>query len=126
MTASPGRIANRVATAALATVAAAAHAQVGRAVQGVDVQRLANGVLGVIGYTVTPDVTTSSLSINNTATSSPGLTMTQMGGGFTWSKSTPLYLEGNAAYARYNPIFLANDASTNTEREVPTHWNSFS
>ena len=114
-----------MAAAALATVAAAAaHAQAGRAVQGVDVQKLANGVLGVIGYTVTPDVTTSSLSLNNTATSSPGLAITQLGGGFTWSKSTPLYLEGNAAYARYNPTFLASDGTT--ERQVPVHWNSVS
>ena len=37
--------------------------------------------------------------------------MTQFGGGFTWSKQTPLYLEGNAAYSRYDPIFLVSDGT---------------
>ena len=40
--------------------------------------------LGIMSFTVTPDITTSSLSINNGATSSPGLAVTQVGGGFTW------------------------------------------
>ena len=75
----------------------------GRAIDLVNLQRLANGVLGIMSYTVAPDVTTSSLSVQNAATSNPGLTMTQLGGGFTWSKDTPLYLEGNAAYSRYDP-----------------------
>jgi hypothetical protein len=102
-----------------------AHAQLaGRAIQGVDVQKLANGILGVMSYTVAPDVTTSSLAISNGATSSPGLALTQVGGGFTWSKSTPLYLEGNAAYARYDPTFLATDGTQT--RTVPVKWNSVS
>ncbi|HEY6512896.1 MAG TPA: hypothetical protein VI032_13005, partial [Burkholderiaceae bacterium] len=101
------------------------HAQVlGRAIRGVDVQKLANGILGVMSYTVAPDVTTSSLSISNGATSSPGLALTQFGGGFTWSKGTPLYLEGNAAYARYDPVFVANDGTQT--RLVPVKWNSVS
>jgi len=108
-----------------AALASHAHAQIsGRAVQGVDVQKLANGILGVMSYTVAPDVTTSSLSVSNAATSSPGLALTQFGGGFTWSKDTPVYLEGNAAYARYDPVFLASDG-TGT-RLVPVKWNSVS
>lgn len=77
-----------------------------------------------MSYTVAPDVTTSSLSVQNAATSNPGLTMTQFGGGFTWSLSTPLYLEGNAAYSRYDPTFLASDGTD--QRPVPVKWNAFS
>jgi hypothetical protein len=104
--------------------AAQAQTSAARAVQGVDVQKLANGILGIMSYTVAPDVTMSSLAISNGATGSPGLNMSQLGGGFTWSKSLPLYLEGNAAYARYDPVFLASDGTT--ERPVPVKWNSLS
>src|SRR5512137_2384931 len=93
-----------------------------RAIASVDVQRLANGVLGLMSYTVAPDVTTSSLSVQDAATSNPGLTMTQFGGGFTWSRNNPLYLEGNAAISRYDPVFLASDGSE--QRSVPVKWNA--
>src|SRR6478672_9405475 len=110
---------------ALWLLGGAAQSQVlGRAVIGSNVQRLANGVVGIMSYTVAPDVTTSSLSISNSGTSDAGLTMSQLGGGFTWSKSTPLYLEGNAAYSRYDPVFVASDGTD--QRHVPTRWNSFS
>ena len=95
-----------------------------RAVSGVDVQRLANGVLGIMSYTVAPDVTTSSLSIANAAIGNPGLTITQLGGGFTWSRTLPLYLEGNAAYARFDPTFVASDGAA--QRPVPVKWNALS
>ena len=87
-------------------------------------QKLANGIVGIMSYTVAPDVTTSSLSITNGASSDTGLSMTQLGGGFTWSRSMPLYLEGNAAYARYDPVFVASDGVE--DRRVPAEWNSFS
>jgi len=50
--------------------------------------------------------------------------MSQIGGGFTWSKATPLYLEGNAAYSRYDPTFLASDGTET--RPIPVKWNSLS
>ena len=110
---------------ALALCALPAAAQTaGRAIGSVDLQRLANGVLGLMSYMVAPDVTTSSLAIDNAATANPGLQMTQLGGGFTWSRNTPLYLEGNAAYARYDPVFLASDGTE--QRPVPVKWNSVS
>jgi hypothetical protein len=104
---------------------AKAQAQTARhAVQGIDVQKLANGVLGVMSYTVAPDVTTSSLALNNSGTSNSALNMTQVGGGFTWSKSLPLYLEGNAAVSRFDPVFLASDGTET--RRVPVKWDSLS
>ena len=111
--------------AIVALCSAGAQADLGaRAIQDVDVQKLANGILGIMSYTVAPDVTTSSLAIGNAATASPGLSMTQVGGGFTFSKSTPLYMEGNAAYSRYDPVFLASDGAA--QRPVPVKWNSLS
>ena len=52
-----------------------------RAISGIDVQKLANGVLGIMSYTVAPDVTTSSLAISNATKTSTDLTMSQVGGG---------------------------------------------
>ncbi|HSQ73847.1 MAG TPA: autotransporter domain-containing protein [Rubrivivax sp.] len=102
----------------------AAAQTAGRAIEAVDLERLANGILGIMSYTVAPDVTTSSLAIDNAATANPGLTMTQVGGGFTWSRQTPLYLEGNAAYSRYDPVFLASGGAD--QRPVPVKWNALS
>src|SRR6478735_1182890 len=72
-------------------LAAAGPANAQRIVRGFDPQKLANGIVGVMSYTVAPDVTTSSLSINNSGASNADLSMTQFGGGFTWSKETRLY-----------------------------------
>lgn len=109
----------------LVLLSGAVQAQVlGRAVLGSNVQKLANGIVGVMSYTVAPDVTTSSLAISNGGTGDAGLNMSQFGGGFTWSKETRLYLEGNAAYARYDPVFVVSDGTE--RRQVPTKWNSFS
>jgi hypothetical protein len=112
---------------ALALLAAALPASAqpaGRAIDSVDVQRLANGILSLMSYTVAPDVTTSSMSVENATTANPGLALTQLGGGFTWSRSTPLYLEGNAAYSRYDPSFVVGDGSD--QRLVPAKWEAVS
>jgi hypothetical protein len=93
-------------------------------VVGGNVKQHADAVLAIMTYTTVPDVTTSNLSVNNGATGNPGFGQTQFGGGFTISKSFPLYLEGTLAYSRYDPIFVASDGSE--QRPVPTKWNSFS
>ena len=113
-----------IVAAALALAGGDACAQRVRDVLGVDVQKLVNGVVGVMSYTVTPDVTTSSLAINNAATGNADFKISQFGGGFTWSRSTPLYLEGNAAYARYDTVFIASEGAR--QQQVPVKWNSFS
>jgi hypothetical protein len=89
---------------------------------GVDVQKRVNGVLSLMQYALVPDVTTSSLSINEAASGDPGLRFTQFGGGFTVSQSMPLYLEGNASYTRYDPTFVATSGSE--QRAIPFKWNS--
>jgi hypothetical protein len=85
-----------------------------------NVQKRANGVLAMMGYSLFPDVTTSSLSINNDATGNPSLRMTALGGGFTVSRFFPLYLEGNAAFSRYDPTFVATNGTE--QREIPAQW----
>jgi len=50
--------------------------------------------------------------------------MTSLGGGFTFSKARPLYLEGTAAYSRYDPSFVVSDGSE--VRSIPVKWNSIS
>jgi hypothetical protein len=93
-------------------------------VVGVDIQKLANAVLAVMGFTVTPDVTTGSLSIFNQETGNPDFKQGSVGGGFTVSKSLPLYLEGTAAYARYDPTFVVR--SRQAEEAVSVTWESIS
>ena len=87
-----------------------------------NIQKRVDGVLTMMTYTLFPDVTTSSLSITSEASGNPGLFMTQLGGGFTVSRSFPLYLEGNAAYSRYDPTFVATDGVE--QREIPAKWIS--
>jgi len=91
---------------------------------GANAQKMANGVLMLMGYSLTPDVTTGSLSFSNAESGNPGFSMTSLGGGATISKGFPLYLEGTAAYSRYDPTFVVSDGTD--ERRIPTKWNSFS
>ena len=96
----------------------------GQTVVGSNVRQYANAVLSIMTYTTVPDVTTSSLSINNGTTGNPGFGQTQLGGGFTLSKKFPLYLEGTVAYSRYDPTFVATEGAD--QRSLPTRWNTAS
>jgi hypothetical protein len=87
-----------------------------------NLQKRVDGVVAIMGYTVFPDVASSSLSIKNAASGDPSFTIAQFGGGFTVSKSFPLYLEGNAAFSRYDPRFLATNGAE--QREIPTQWTT--
>jgi hypothetical protein len=87
-------------------------------------QERANELLALMGFGLTPDVTASSLSIADTASGAPRVQSATLGGGFTVSRAWPLYLEGTAGYARYDPAFVVSDGQV--ERSVPTRWNSLS
>ena len=89
---------------------------------GTDLQKRVNGALAMMQYCLTPEVTTSSLSINAGEAGVNGLTLYQLGGGFTWRKSFPLYLEGNAAFSRYDPVFISSRGTVRAE--VPVVWKS--
>jgi hypothetical protein len=67
-------------------------------------------------------VTTSSLAVSSGSTGNPDFRIVQAGGAFTVSRSFPLYLEGNAAFSRYDPTFVATNGTET--REIPTKWNT--
>ena len=119
----------RSGVAALALGAACALAPVlalGQAFEpvGGNVQKRVNGVLALMGYMLTPDVTTGSLAISNDATGNPDFALTTLGGGFTVSKEFPLYLEGTLGYSRYDPTFIASNGQV--ERSVAAKWDAYS
>jgi hypothetical protein len=89
---------------------------------GASVQKRANAVLSLMGYSLTPDVTTGSLSLNDAAASNPGFRLTTLGGGDILSRDFPLYLEGTAAYSRYDPVFVASNGVES--RSIPVKWNT--
>lgn len=84
------------------------------------------GVLGLMGYNMTPDGSANSLTVNRSDISSDvgssTLTLSQFGFGFTWSESFPLFTEFYGGYARYDPraIFTGTGA-----RRTPLRWNNF-
>jgi hypothetical protein len=92
--------------------------------EGENLKKRADAVIGLMSFTLTPDVTTGSLSLNNGSTDNPDIALTTLGGGFTMSKDTPLYLEGTLGYSRYDPTFLTSEGEA--ERSVPTKWNTLS
>ena len=83
-------------------------------------QRRADAMMGIMGFQVIPDITTTSLSVNDPTADSPDLIVSQLGAGFTISESFPLYLEGMLAYGRYDPRFVANDGAQLQEPVRPT------
>ena len=86
-------------------------------------QSRANAFLTVISYSLTPDVTTGSLSLSEGALNNPSLWMTSLGGGGAMSENFPLYLEGTIALNRYNPTFVS---TSSTPISMPVKWNSIS
>ncbi|MET0067395.1 MAG: hypothetical protein ABW076_13700 [Candidatus Thiodiazotropha sp.] len=89
-----------------------------------DLKDKANAVLSLMGYSVFPDVTTSTLSINNANTGNPGFRLSQFYGGFTYSEDIPLYLDGGIAYSQFDPtIVLENEGEQAT---FEFDWSSLS
>jgi len=93
-------------------------------VQGGNLQKRANAVLSLMGYMLTPDVTTGNLGISNATTGNPDFGMSTLGGGFTARKEHPLYLEGTLGYARYDPTFVASNGQV--ESSVAAKWDAYS
>ena len=84
-------------------------------------KKRADAFMTITGYSLTPDVTTGSLSIRNGGDNSD-LQMISLGGGDRISANFPLYLEGTLAVNRYNPTFI--DGIGNNSLNIPVHWNS--
>ena len=93
-------------------------------IPGYSLQQAADGVLGLLGYNVIPDVTASSLSISRGGQTDTGLQTTQFGLGFTVDPDFPLYLEGFLGYSRYDPRFIFSEGAQKSV--LPTRWNNVS
>lgn len=74
----------------------------------------------ITGYSLTPDVTTGSLSITDKGGENQNLQMISLGGGDRISANFPVYLEGTIAFNRYDPTFT--DGIGNTSVTVPVKW----
>jgi len=84
-----------------------------------------SGVVGLFGYNMIPDGSANALQLNRTTAGGEEdstLTLGQLGTGFTWGESFPLYTEGYIGYARYDPrmVFSAGDASRGSLQS----WNN--
>src|SRR3954467_3230885 len=90
-------------------------------VSDADVQKRANAVLTLMGISLTPDVTTGSLSISDQNAGNPYFRQSSISGGGTL-RSRPLYLEGTLAYGRYDPTFAAGDGGAT--QSIPVKWGS--
>jgi Autotransporter beta-domain len=95
-----------------------------RLVNGVSLHEVADGVLSLMGYSLTPDVTTGSLSISSGGSGNPNIDTIAFGGGFTVSAELPLYLEGTAGRSLYDPIYLVSQGTA--QRSVSSQWRTTS
>ena len=103
----------------LAVACAAAQAQ---AITEAELQERANAILTLMGFAVTPDVTTGSLSLTDTTAGNPYFRQTSLSGGGTL-RGTRVYLEGTLAYGRYNPEFATNDDASASR--IAVKWESW-
>lgn len=86
------------------------------------IKQSADEVLAMMSYSVVPDLTSSFLSINDEQVGQNRLFMTQFAGGETISKKVPVYLEGSAAFMRFDPVFVREGGQDS--RSIPARWNS--
>jgi len=96
-------------------------AALAQAVTDAELQKRANAILTLMGFAVTPDVTTGSLSLTDQTAGNPYFRQTSLSGGGTLP-GRRLYLEGTLAYGRYDPDFATNDDSPASR--VAVKWDS--
>jgi hypothetical protein len=112
----------RVAARALGLAGLLAMAPLHAQVSGAELQKRANAILTLMGFSLTPDVTTGALSISDQSAGDPYFRQTSISGGGRASKNVPLYLEGTLAYGRYDPAFAASGGAT--PARIPVKWAS--
>jgi hypothetical protein len=120
--AAPLRIAAAALALLLSAAAASAQPRAPLRVVGADVPGQAEALLGLLQFTLTPDLTTSSLSINNASTGNPSFAVTQLGGGGTLRNRTRLYAEGNVALSRFDPVYFVTNGAE--QLPVSVRWSS--
>lgn len=95
------------------------------AILGPRIQNATNGVLGLMGFLVVPDMAASSIQINRSGKEGDvGFSLTQIGSGFTVAPSFPLYLEGFLGFSRYDPRFVLSEGAQ--QSVLPVRWNALS
>lgn len=98
----------------------AAGSSFAQTVTDADLQKRANAVLTLMGFAVTPDVTTGSLSISDQSAGNPYFRQSSISGGGTFKDR--LYLEGTLAYGRYDPTFA--DSEGGVTQSIQVNWDS--
>jgi hypothetical protein len=94
----------------------------GQGVSDAELQKRANAVLTLMGFTLTPDVTTGAFSISDQSAGNPYFRQTSISGGGRPKPDVPLYLEGTLAYGRYDPTFVVSDGQASAS--ISAKWNS--
>lgn len=93
-------------------------------VLGRAIRARADSALAVLGISAVPSETASSLVFDTGPGSKSGndFSAAQLGGGFTFSESFPLYLEGYVGYNRYDPVFVLSGGTD--QQVIPAKWTS--
>lgn len=89
------------------------------------VERNVEGAMAVLGIAAVPSETASTLFLNTGQSSSEDtydFQSAQLGGGFRWSETFPLWLEGYIGWNRYDPLLVFSDGAE--QRQVPLKWTS--
>lgn len=89
------------------------------------IEARASGALAVLGLSAVPSETASTLALDTGREGQRGIDFRagQLGGGFTWSETVPLYLEGYIGWNRYDPVFVFSQGGE--QRRTEAKWNSF-
>src|SRR5262245_31386943 len=112
----------RVLACALCIACTLASAPSPAQVSDAELQKRANAILTLMGFTLTPDVTTGAFSISDQSAGDPYFRQTSISGGGRPKRDVPLYLEGTLAYGRYDPTFAVNDGQA--QQVIPVKWTS--
>lgn len=88
---------------------------------GTSVRGQANAILNMVAYSALPGAGATALDIRSPTSGHSALLMGQLGSGFTVSDSLPVYLEGYAGYARYDPKFVLSNGVE--QRRIQARWN---
>jgi len=86
------------------------------------IKKNADDVLALMAFSVVPDLTASFLSFDDSQSGQNRLSMVQFAGGESFGRQYPVYLEGSAAYMRYDPTFVATRGEQS--RRLGARWNT--
>jgi hypothetical protein len=91
---------------------------------GSRVERRAAAALAVLGISAVPSETASALAFDTGSDPGSGTDFRagQLGGGFTWSETLPIYLEGYIGWSRYDPVFVFSDGAD--QASTAAKWTS--